>query len=79
MSWVADGIVAEKEYAHQAEGGGGTFYWSNDAEHLYMLVTSSNADYSDPDEMYYDFIRICFDDNNDGLVVTPSRTPISAA
>ncbi len=39
----------------------------NDGTYLYMLVQISNADYSDPNEPYWDFIRILFDDNNNGV------------
>ena len=33
--WQADGVIGEDEYAHQAAGAGVTFYWTNDADHLY--------------------------------------------
>jgi hypothetical protein len=39
-AWTADGAIGADEYAHQAEGGGVTLYWSNDAEHLYAALSA---------------------------------------
>jgi hypothetical protein len=36
-------MVAEGEYAHQAESAGVTLYWSNDAEHLYAALSAQTT------------------------------------
>jgi hypothetical protein len=43
LTWTADGLIAEGEYAHQAEGAGVTLYWLNDAEHLYAAISAQTT------------------------------------
>jgi hypothetical protein len=43
IAWIADGAIGADEYAHQAESGVVTFYWSNDTEHLYAAVSAQTT------------------------------------
>lgn len=41
--WQADGIISDREYAHEATIGEVAIWWQNDAEFLYLAMEASTA------------------------------------